>query len=108
MWSRHSDSNRGPADYESAALPTELRRPGVNNLQILAWPASRPAAATLAGVLDSWRAQDDICRRNRDPFPGARHTRLRAAGVAPRRRVEGHARSARPRRRAENRGGREG
>jgi hypothetical protein len=27
-WSRHSDSNRGPADYESAALPTELRRPG--------------------------------------------------------------------------------
>src|SRR5690242_16297393 len=26
FWSRHSDSNRGPADYESAALPTELRR----------------------------------------------------------------------------------
>ena len=25
-WSRRSDSNRGPADYESAALPTELRR----------------------------------------------------------------------------------
>jgi hypothetical protein len=28
-WSRRSDSNRRPADYESAALPTELRRPGV-------------------------------------------------------------------------------
>jgi integrase len=26
-WSRRSDSNRRPADYESAALPTELRRP---------------------------------------------------------------------------------
>jgi hypothetical protein len=24
--SRRSDLNRGPADYESAALPTELRR----------------------------------------------------------------------------------
>jgi hypothetical protein len=27
-WSRRSDLNRGPADYESAALPTELRRLG--------------------------------------------------------------------------------
>ena len=27
FWSRRSDSNRRPADYESAALPTELRRP---------------------------------------------------------------------------------
>ena len=27
-WCRRADSNRGPADYESAALPTELRRPG--------------------------------------------------------------------------------
>ncbi len=26
-WSRRPDSNRRPADYESAALPTELRRP---------------------------------------------------------------------------------
>ncbi|RZB37055.1 MAG: transcription-repair coupling factor (superfamily II helicase) [Desulfobacteraceae bacterium Eth-SRB2] len=26
MWSRRADSNRLPADYESAALPTELRR----------------------------------------------------------------------------------
>ncbi|VTR63919.1 hypothetical protein DESC_120011 [Desulfosarcina cetonica] len=26
-WSRRADSNRGPADYESAALPAELRRP---------------------------------------------------------------------------------
>jgi hypothetical protein len=26
-WSRRSDLNRRPADYESAALPTELRRP---------------------------------------------------------------------------------
>ena len=26
FWSRRSDLNRGPADYESAALPTELRR----------------------------------------------------------------------------------
>ena len=25
-WSRRADLNRGPADYESAALPTELRR----------------------------------------------------------------------------------
>jgi hypothetical protein len=25
-WSRLSDSNRRPADYKSAALPTELRR----------------------------------------------------------------------------------
>ena len=28
LWSRRADLNRGPADYESAALPTELRRPG--------------------------------------------------------------------------------
>ena len=28
-WSRLSDSNRGPADYKSAALPTELSRPPV-------------------------------------------------------------------------------
>ena len=28
-WSRRSDLNRRPADYESAALPTELRRHGV-------------------------------------------------------------------------------
>ena len=28
-WSRRADLNRGPADYESAALPTELRRTGV-------------------------------------------------------------------------------
>src|ERR1035437_1503218 len=27
LWSRKSDSNRRPADYESAALPTELLRP---------------------------------------------------------------------------------
>ena len=27
-WSRRPDSNRRPADYESAALPAELRRPG--------------------------------------------------------------------------------
>jgi hypothetical protein len=26
LWSRRADSNRLPADYESAALPTELRR----------------------------------------------------------------------------------
>jgi hypothetical protein len=26
-WSRGPDLNRGPADYESAALPTELPRP---------------------------------------------------------------------------------
>ncbi len=26
-WSRHPDSDRGPADYKSAALPTELCRP---------------------------------------------------------------------------------
>lgn len=26
-WSQHPDLNRGPADYESAALPTELCRP---------------------------------------------------------------------------------
>src|SRR2546422_3429001 len=30
IWSRRADLNRGPADYESAALPTELRRPSVN------------------------------------------------------------------------------
>src|SRR5262245_13581221 len=28
-WSRRPDSNRRPADYESAALPAELRRPRV-------------------------------------------------------------------------------
>ena len=27
VWSRKSDLNRRPADYESAALPTELLRP---------------------------------------------------------------------------------
>ena len=26
LWSRRAESNRLPADYESAALPTELRR----------------------------------------------------------------------------------
>ena len=28
-WSRRAESNRRPADYESAALPTELRRPKI-------------------------------------------------------------------------------
>ena len=27
VWSRWTDSNRRPADYKSAALPTELHRP---------------------------------------------------------------------------------
>ena len=26
-WCRHTDSNRGPTDYKSVALPTELCRP---------------------------------------------------------------------------------
>src|SRR5262245_20400705 len=26
LWSRHADLNRGPTDYESVALPTELCR----------------------------------------------------------------------------------
>src|SRR5262245_60994412 len=30
IWSRRMDSNHRPADYESAALPTELRRPGLS------------------------------------------------------------------------------
>src|SRR5688572_11317406 len=34
IWSRQSDSNRRPADYESAALPTELRRQGVDGLTV--------------------------------------------------------------------------
>src|SRR5579885_340517 len=28
LWCRRADSNRGPTDYESVALPTELRRQG--------------------------------------------------------------------------------
>ena len=55
IWSRRSDLNRGPADYESAALPTELRRPGEGT----------PA---VDGRTDySSRA----ARRNRVPVPGS-------------------------------------
>ena len=34
-WSRRPDLNRGPAVYETAALPTELRRPGAARSRIL-------------------------------------------------------------------------
>src|SRR5688500_9901517 len=33
-WSRRWDSNPRPADYESAALPTELRRQGVYGVSV--------------------------------------------------------------------------
>ena len=35
-WSRHPDSDRGPADYKSAALPTELYRLIVLRTYVLA------------------------------------------------------------------------
>ena len=35
-WSRGPDLNRGPVDYESTALPTELPRLGVSQCSI-AW-----------------------------------------------------------------------
>ena len=51
IWSRRSDLNRGPADYESAALPTELRRHGAGKRSILAQAGPltgrRPARAGL-------------------------------------------------------------
>ncbi len=31
-WCRHTDSNRGPTDYKSVALPTELCRQRLNAL----------------------------------------------------------------------------
>src|SRR5580704_10455763 len=44
-WSRVPDLNRGPADYESAALPTELTRPkGLSYGRCITWcilPAQR-------------------------------------------------------------------
>src|SRR5438132_1606065 len=36
LWSRRADLNRGPADYESAALPTELRRPSAGTMEEVA------------------------------------------------------------------------
>lgn len=56
-WSLDTDSNRGPSDYESLALPTELsRRP---NRTIVAEPA--------AWVNRRWPGQDGFSKRSRSP-----------------------------------------
>jgi hypothetical protein len=44
LWSRESDSNRRPADYESAALPTELSR---LIYKTISYPLPFPVLATV-------------------------------------------------------------
>ena len=71
FWSRQSDSNRRPADYESAALPTELRRQGVDGRTVdsstrtLARRSSQPAVAREAGEISSPPAGDFMSGRVR-------------------------------------------
>ena len=60
-WSRRADSNRGPADYESAALPAELRRP-IGKLE-----ASDPSTGHSVRSLPAWVRTGG----SRSPSPGA-------------------------------------
>ena len=52
-WSRGPDLNRGPVDYESTALPTELPRPWVIHSSI-AWKKVSNAAMTAATRIGYW------------------------------------------------------
>ncbi len=64
-WSRRPDLNRGPVDYESTALPTELRRPRVRTLPHLRrlFFAIAGGSGLHAGAA-RWRVQ------NAPPCPG--------------------------------------
>ncbi len=71
-WSRESDSNRRPADYESAALPTELSRPERDFcIPVLARRCKGRAAPNGHGPVDPLRGH---------VVP--RHFRVRGAGPA--------------------------
>ena len=52
-WSRRADSNRGPADYESAALPTELRRQCHVRIVRFATSVTRNLSTAPSEALDS-------------------------------------------------------
>jgi hypothetical protein len=50
-WSRRSDLNRGPAVYETAALPTELRRLDAESNQLIrGWQANSGVLRPSAGA----------------------------------------------------------
>jgi hypothetical protein len=48
-WCRHQESNSGPSDYKSAALPTELCRRGEN---YKVWKAREQTCGALLTVLE--------------------------------------------------------
>jgi hypothetical protein len=83
-----ADSNRGPADYESAALPTELRqhRVGLLSIQLRGGIVNRAAAGLIAqggtgvkGTLGGRRMHGG--RRTRPHIPIVlRYTRIADAG----------------------------
>ena len=49
-WSRRAESNRLPADYESAALPNELRRPKSDGLVTQGFATGQVEIGALAGL----------------------------------------------------------
>src|SRR5258706_9432540 len=73
VWSRGPDLNRGPVDYESTALPTELPRLGVIHSSI-AWKKLSNAAMKVA-------ARNDYCEKGyiSQPIPIATARNARKA-----------------------------
>jgi hypothetical protein len=71
VWSRRPDLNRGPAVYETAALPTELRRRDARDINI-PFPAVQPR---IRSPLEASAAAEF-------PAPHAPTTRTDAAGPA--------------------------
>ena len=77
IWSRRSDLNRGPADYESAALPTELRRHRRENGIVPRRSAHRRRPPSIVRRLISrpcWRSRSS-CSCNSHPRPSLRNCR---------------------------------
>src|ERR1700731_2904956 len=84
-WSRGPDLNRGPVDYESTALPTELPRLGVIHCSIARKKLSN--AAVRAAARNAYRENGNISQ----PIPMATRRNVRnaqakyfARSVAPR------------------------
>src|SRR5882762_821850 len=72
-WSRGPDLNRGPVDYESTALPTELPRLGVIHSSI-AWKKLSNAAVK-AAARNGYRENGNISQ----PIPIATKRNIRNA-----------------------------
>ena len=80
QWSRRADSNRGPADYESAALPAELRRllAGAKHIILarvcvagLQDTSTERALVLVAKTVTGTPSLDATIRRSQAPVPPA-------------------------------------